>query len=236
MNFKKLGLIAFTGFAFLTVNAQTEEKKLAIGFQTGLSEYTGDLGNGFGQFSFKSRPVTGTSKTSNPGFVGMSLYMYLNPRVDLALSMNYGEWGYYLAEDKNFNTRFISSDLSLRYKVFGNRFKKVQPYLSVGIGARSMSRIDSIHLHHNHDFDENHQNEFNLLAGLGFKINMIPHLTLTVQSVYGITNNDKAEGKPNLEHYGYDQFLNHSVGISYYFDPVQVHKLLHEKISKLFKK
>ncbi len=232
MNFKKIGLIAFTGLSFLSANAQTAEKKLAIGFQLGLSEYAGDLGNGFGQFSFQSRPLQGTSKGSNPGFAGMSLAMYVNPYIDLALSMNAGEWGYYLANDKSFNSRFMATDLSLRYKLLGERCKKVQPFVSVGIGTRSISRIDSVIFQNKHDFDDEHQREINLLAGIGFKVNVIPHITLTVQSVFGMTNNDQAEGSPNLEHYGYDQFLNHSIGISYQFDPIQVHNHLHEKVRK----
>jgi opacity protein-like surface antigen len=236
MNFKKIGLIAFTGLSFFSANAQTADKKLAIGFQLGLSEYAGDLGNGFGQFSMKSRPIQGTIKGSNPGFAGMSLAMYVNPYIDLALSMNVGEWGYYLANDKSFNSHFMASDLSLRYKLLGERSKKVQPYLLVGVGARSISRIDSVIYHSNHDFDNEHQREINLLAGIGLKINMIPNVTLTLQTVYGMTNNDKVEGSPRLEHYGYDQFLNHSIGISYQFDPIKVHNHIHEKVSKLFKK
>lgn len=236
MNLKKALLIAFTGISLISVQAQTSQNRLALGLQVGLSEYSGDLGNGFGQFSLKSRPVQGTTKGSNPGFSGLTLAYYLNSNVDLTFTMNYGEWGYYLTDDNSFNTRFRSNDLSIRYKVFGDRFKKIQPYLSFGIGSRNISRIDSVIYHKMHDFDSNHQAEINLLAGIGFKLNVHPKITITIQSIYGLTNNDQAEGKPYLEHYAYDQFLNHSIGLHYQINPIQVHNKIHETVSKWLKK
>src|SRR6478609_2831048 len=70
-------------FAALVVSAQTEEKKWNIGVHGGLSQYNGDIGNGFYN-----------SDQASYGFAGLSMSRYLSKHFDATIFFTRGEVGY----------------------------------------------------------------------------------------------------------------------------------------------
>ena len=81
---KKLLLTFLTiWLSCFALNAQTQERPFALGLWGGLTQYNGDLGNGFYDMS-----------QTQFGHVGLNAAWYVNPHFDFVINGTYGNIGY----------------------------------------------------------------------------------------------------------------------------------------------
>lgn len=202
-----------TGLFFLLphlIFSQTPATPWIIGIHAGISEYRGEMGNGFFDMHLTSSTFyndEGIQIQKNlPGMLGISATRYINPKFDISTQIHHGEWGYYNASKTKFFFRsFNLLTLDLRYKLPGFDNSALTPYLIGGIGYRNISIYDS-----KRNFQ--HEAVFPLGAGISYRLNKL--FVLNLQSNIGFTSNDLADGIKSTNTFGRDQYWNHSLGIS----------------------
>ena len=114
--------------ALQLINAQTADKKFAIGISGIRNEYNGDYGNGMFDFKQSMYPAA-----------GLSLSAYLSPSFNLGLQGSYGNYGYVESDTEYFNGRKVDVSLFTHYK-FDNGYllskeTRFSPFLSLGVGV-----------------------------------------------------------------------------------------------------
>src|SRR5688572_17756263 len=126
---KKVILLLSSCLLAFTASSQTDEKKWNVGLHGGLSEYQGDLGNGFY-----------STDQASYGFAGLSVSRYLSRHFDASLFFSRGEMGYLdhnkksAIEDQNhFLLRHNTCNLVLRFYFTGPQ-AIVRPYIFGGAG------------------------------------------------------------------------------------------------------
>ena len=210
---KKLRLLSvLVAFCTSQLFAQTADYKWAVGLNFGYSEYNGDLGNGFFKFDFLQKRILTTNgmgiRNTNPGIYGLTVSKYQSRFFDFAGQFYMGEWGHFTTTYQSFYTRFGSLDANARFKFLGKENSRITPYITVGLGGRYV-KVDEPN-----DFGKSSYTEVTIPAGLGLNIKCEERVYLNIQSQFGWTNNDQAEGSVKLQHYTWDQYLNHTVGLN----------------------
>lgn len=205
----------FCMFMFFNAQSQTPDKKWAIGLNLGLSEYSGDMGNGFLKFDLAPHRIYNETKSgithNNPGFYGLNISRYMNSRVDLNVSGSYGETGYYSSLERNFYHKFLYVDATIRWKFMANDNACVKPYFMVGLGVRRT------YLPAGNSFNVDMVDDIVIPVGIGMNIKCSESVNFNVQSHYGWTNGDMVEGNSNYTRFSFDQLWHHSIGLSYSF-------------------
>src|SRR4051812_1074713 len=74
------------------LQAQTNERPFALGVFGGLTQYNGDLGNGFYDMS-----------QNQYGHIGLNAAWYITPHFDFTMNAGYGSIGYTENSVKNFH-------------------------------------------------------------------------------------------------------------------------------------
>ncbi|WP_298223813.1 OmpA family protein [Flavobacterium sp.] len=190
---KKLLLLAICFAATLSTQAQTKDRKWAVGLHGGAIQYHGDLGHDF----------YSNSKTAY-GFGGISFAAYLNSHMDVQVLYTRGTLGYDSGVT-GFKSDFSSISANLRI-YFLNSDWMVRPYGFGGIGAILFDR------------QLNFQKELIDTAlpsaggGLTFQLN--DAIAINLQETFLFTNNDARDGVVSGAD---DDFLMHSVGVTYSF-------------------
>ncbi|MFO7616388.1 MAG: OmpA family protein [Bacteroidales bacterium] len=195
-------LISIAAIIFLMVNAfgQNADKKWSVGVIVGKPEYVGDLGNGFLDF------------VPHYATIGLSGARYLTPSFDLALQVEYGDYGYFQDWTTNFLANMVNGSLLLKYKLNNGYLllekARIAPFLAVGAGLavfsqgrdldvrpgiRTLSGTDPI-----------------LPIGGGIRFNIIPALSLQYQLLFNLTGSDDRD---LVTEGGNDHFFNHTVGL-----------------------
>lgn len=223
-----LNCFLFLIFFGFQASAQTSDYKYSATLSAGISEYCGDLGNGFFKFNLGSGRTYYTngiaSTEKKPFFAGISLARYLTKDFDVALSGSTGKWGYYSNANQAFYDNFYYADLTARWKFLGLENSRITPYFLIGIGGRYLqtTKDDEFHGVNQYHFllDNSGKKVLNdvvIPVGLGANIKVKDRIYVNVQSFFGWTSNDRAEGKIILDRLANDLFWHHSIGVSYVF-------------------
>ena len=176
------------------LNAQTVDRRWNIGLHGGITQYNGDLGQGFYDFS-----------QAYYGFGGVSLSYALANHLDLSLMATFGESGF--IEDAELNQRFraITNTYSfnLRYNLLGMGYS-IRPYLFVGVSGISHPEKYTV---------TKTQNDWGFPLGIGFNFPLGDVVNLQLQETIIYTNDDKIDG---LEIGDYnDGFMLHTLGLTF---------------------
>jgi OmpA-OmpF porin, OOP family len=197
MNLRLLALGAIVGIS-LTANAQSSEKKLAVGLYTGISDYHGDLNH---QWFNINKDAWRTQ-------LGATIMYYVNPWINAGIDLGYGEHGFHVPNTNGFRADVFKANLQGRLKFNNGSWMKedarFQPYLFGGLGLGLVQE----------DADAPASNvpgsDFTGNLGLGFNVMLTDYLGLNYNLNWAYTNHDKRD---NLSNGKNDQFMIHSVGI-----------------------
>lgn len=206
------------GFVYQT-NAQSADRKWAIGAYGSLFEYQGDFGDEFFSFDFEQIEVGG----------GMYVSKYLNPSFDLVGRFSIGELNYIGDEDSKFEgSRFhstiVSSNLNLVYK-FNNGYLIPEdfilgPFVAAGVGGVYAASEGRTSVWEDHHTKKRVVTPGDIYAGLGFKIRATKALSVVLQSGIHVPLSDRIDGGENGGGCNVDKYLEHSLGIELSFaDP-----------------
>lgn len=201
MNLKLLIIGTILGLS-LNANAQSAEKKLAVGICAGVSDYRGELN----QEWFNMNKAFRTQ-------VGVTIIYYVNPWVNAGLDLGYGEHGFHvdgstLGQANGFRGDVLKANLQARLKFNNGTWIKedalVQPYIFGGLGVANTfedSDIPSIN---------NPGVALTLNTGLGFNVMLTDYLGLNYNLNYAYQTSDNTD---HTENGAGDQFIIHSMGI-----------------------
>jgi OmpA-OmpF porin, OOP family len=191
----------------ILLNGQNMENKWAFGFHLGISEYQGDLGNGFFQFHVKPTSFYDLDHTliqkNRPGIVQVSVTNQLNPLNQLSLVFSHGEWGYF--KQNTFFFKGINSiEAQWKHFLIPEVEFPIQPYLVSGIGYRNFHVSPNKNSFHH---------EIVVPLGIGLNLHFSQFWYLNFQSNIGFTTGDIGDGIVDVTKSPFDKYWNHSLGI-----------------------
>lgn len=212
-------------------NAQTKDMPWQLGLGTGISEYAGDMGNGFFKFDIQNYDITNTLNSTTkrqPFMLNITASRYLNSLFDLSAKAYMGEWGYYNKVNPivsgpklgNFYRQTFGMEVTPRWKFLDNEKAMFVPYVTAGIGFRRVQMPDNSNGMYgfkigNNQYDGMGIYELTIPAGLGLNICFTERIGMNLQSNYMWTNNDKSEGIATYEELTYDQAWFHTIGLTF---------------------
>lgn len=191
--------------AFSTLYAQNADRRIGLGVHVGKNEYSGDLGNGLLFNLFESNDNV---PHVFYGFLGMSLYAYLNPSFDIGLSGTFGDYGFFVNPEENFWGKKTAISLRLEYK-FNNGYifsedSRFAPSVFAGVGGASYADKDKMTSRINHGVD--------VITPVGFNLKYFFNDWLATR--YQMTGNFTYQDKRDfIERDMNDFFLQHSIGL-----------------------
>ncbi len=198
-------LLAGTNF----VQSQTRHNPWALTGMIGITEYSGDMGNGFFKFDLKPTSfydLDGNLRQKNePGVAGASLTRYISPKLNVSLSYLHGEWGFHTQDNSSyFFKRMNSVDVHFQWKFLGLYDDPIiNPFIIAGIGYRNIHMKDSL--------TSGLQNEITLPLGLGLNFRLTKGMYITAQSYFAFTSADAGDGR-SIDFN--DKIWNHTIGLS----------------------
>lgn len=176
-----------------TVQAQSSDRKFALGINGGLSDYHGELNQQWFNFDKAFR-----------GQLGLSGSYYLNPWFNLGLDATVGHVGHQ-NNLGHFRATMGQGNLNLRLKFNNGKWlkedSKFQPYIFIGTGALHMLKDSNLNVPGT-DWTGN--------AGAGFNIMFNEKIGLNYNLNYLMTNHDKRD---NISSGKNDQFMIHTIGL-----------------------
>ena len=192
-------------------NAQTADKKWALGAQFGFLEYQGDYANGF--YTFK------------PNFaLGASVARYLNPSFDFLLHVHYGEtqsanarFRTAMPENLNFQAKMSNLSLQFKYKLNnGYMLKESAIFAPFFLGGVGVSVAKSSGTGINNQVFTNQQFVSPVLKfGVGVNLAVSKSISVNIQSILMSPLIDKIDGwypATNVNR-NPDYFLESSLGL-----------------------
>lgn len=201
----KLRLLVFAvvfGFT-LSANAQSADRKLAVGIYTGISDYHGEL----------NREWFNINKEAWRTQVGASIMYYVNPWLNAGLDIGHGEHGFHIDGTTNgmangFRAKVLKANLQARLKFNNGSWMPedamFQPYIFGGFGIANTSEdpdVPSINTP---------GTALTLNTGLGFNVMLTDYLGLNYNLNYAYQTSDDSDN--NINGAG-DNFMIHSLGI-----------------------
>lgn len=174
------------------LTAQTAEQPFTLGLWTGLTQYNGDLGQGF-----YSGGNDGTRM-----HLGVAASWHIAPRLDFSSNLTLGSWGYAEEGGKSFEAAQQQVNGHFRIKLFTDDQHPVNPFGFAGIGLSRLSKTD------------NPGTDMFIPFGFGIKTKVGKQLHLVVQETFAYTDHDDRDGVNNRDN---DAFMMHSIGISWAF-------------------
>jgi OOP family OmpA-OmpF porin len=198
------------GMATPNTQAQTADRKTAIGINVSLEQYRGNMGSDFWDL--------GSPKEFRVGGGG-HITRYLSPSFDISLLGNYET--YRFSGDRagdNFELRNGMIDLGLKLKLNNGKIIKedafIQPYL-MGGGGMFLANSDGNVAGQGHFFNQIRRPEVFGAAGLRFRLSDAVALDLQTSQHYPFTERtDNLYGPANPADKLYDRFLVHSLGLT----------------------
>ncbi len=172
--------------------AQTAERPFAIGLWGGLTQYNGDLGQGF--YNSKDQDAQ--------MHIGLTTAWFINSHFDFSMNATLGTYGYRENALKNFEADQLQWNAHVRACLFKEERFKVNPYGFAGIGVGYLNNI------------KRPGTDLFIPFGAGLKISLTDRLGMIVQETFAYTdhdNRDKEEKDNN------DAFLMHSLGLTWNF-------------------
>ena len=208
--------------------AQTKEMPWQVGLGLGISEYSGDMGNGFFKFDLTSQTLpsnNGKNNQNTPGVGFLTVNKYVSKDFDLSLRGYAGEWGYFkdMKPSNSFYRTTLGLDFTPRWKFLANEKARFVPYLTAGVGIRRVSMPFSNDQFGINGSDKSAIYEFAVPIGFGLNVAITEKIGLNLQSNYVWTNNDFSESGPsNNASFSFDQAWFHSIGFTYNFSKMKV--------------
>ena len=197
--------ILFTACCFLIlikVNSQTKDEKWNVGVHGGMSQYSGDLGQGWY-----------STDQAIYGFAGVSLSRYLNNHLDANLLLTQGQLGYLAPRDfssnldYNFRVNLSTANILLRYNPF-SRESVFGPYLFIGGTIINQKTIENI----NYSV-RSKKIDFALpTAGVGFHLRFGPYVSFQFQEMFMYTWADDIDHRVDGSN---DMYLFHTIGLTF---------------------
>ncbi len=184
------------------IKAQTIEEKWNAGVHAGMTQYSGDLGQGFY-----------SSKQAIYGFAGVSASRYLTERLDATLLFTNGEAGYLTSRDYtqdinldyNFHVSLTTLNLALRYNL-RDREHILVPYVYGGASVIRQKQVSTGKLNKK-------PLEFALpTGGVGLNVRINPTIALQLQEMFMYTMSDKVDSRVKDLN---DAYLFHTLGITF---------------------
>ena len=206
--------ITFTSFS------QTKDLPWQVGLGVGLSEYSGDLGNGFFLFDLTGHNIgpIGATKKNTPGIGVITVNKYLNSNFDLSLRGYYGEWGYY-KENSPLNYFFrnmVGVECTPRWKFLAMDNAKFVPYLTAGVGFGRITMNTKDDKYGIFGLDKSYLYQFTIPMGLGINVNLTEKIGLNLQSNFMWTSCDDVDQKNNTNNtFSTDAAWLHTIGITF---------------------
>jgi outer membrane protein OmpA-like peptidoglycan-associated protein len=183
--------------AVSTLSAQNADRRIGLGVHFGKNEYSGDLGNGFFDWS---QPFY--------GFLGVSLYAYLNPSFDIGFSGSRGDYGYSLDAQNSMFGRKTDASFRLVYKLNNgyilSETSRFAPSIFAGVGGATYRNPEERSRKINHGVD--------VILPVGFNLKYIFTDWLALR--YQLTGNFTFEDKRDyiVEEMN-DFYWQHSLGL-----------------------
>ncbi len=172
--------------------SQTAGRPFAIGLWGGLTQYNGDLGQGFYNSKGQDAQL----------HIGLTTSWFISSHFDFSMNATLGTLGYYENQVKNFEADHLQWNSHIRASLFKEERFKINPYGFVGIGLGYMNNI------------KRPGTDLFIPFGAGLKISLTERLGMLLQETFAYTdhdNRDKEEKKDN------DAFLMHSLGLTWNF-------------------
>ncbi|WP_303310449.1 OmpA family protein [Hymenobacter sp. BT730] len=192
--------------------AQTADRKTAIGLNISAMQYKGNFGSDYWKFD------------ENKYAPGLTISRYLTPGLDLQLSGNYVEFKKTAPAGPNlygstFATNVVNVNLGLKLKLNNGwalkEESRIQPYLLAAPGLTYMSREGTINRNNqviNTDEDKNH---FDLFGAAGINFQLGESVGLFVQTGQHFPLGANIDGDPARDDNKIDdRFLQHTVGLN----------------------
>ena len=190
--------------------AQTADRKTAIGATVSLLQYRGNMGTDFWDLAYPKEFRVGG---------GAHITRYLSPSFDVSLLGNYETYRFSSnVPGNNFETRAGMVDLGLKLKLANGKIIKedafIRPYLMGGGGMYlANSEGNRSGRTNTHFFNQIRRPEVFGAAGLRFRLSDAVALDLQTSQHYPFTERtDDLYGKPDDKLY--DRFLLHSLGLT----------------------
>lgn len=199
---KKLLLMLGCLFVFSSLYTQTKDEKWNLGIYGGLTQYSGDLGQGFYNFDQAAY-----------GHAGLSLSRYLNQRFDAVFMLTRGQVGYLAPRnfeenqtaDYNFRNNISTANVFLRYNIRSKDYNFV-PFVFLGAGIIKQATTRENHL----SFRK--KSDFALpAAGIGFMYQFNPYIAAQFQETFMYTSSDREDFRVEATN---DMYLMHSIGLT----------------------
>lgn len=172
-------ILAATLFAFTSSIAQTTERKLSIGINSGLTDYHGELDHSWFNLDKAAR-----------GNVGLSVMYNLNKYFNTGIMASYGGFGYHAGEGVGVNANMLHANAQLRFKLNNDLIlketSKFKPYLFIGTGLSNYTNVDNSDLVEGTDWTGN--------AGAGVTYMFTDLIGVNYNFNYAMTNRDKRDG------------------------------------------
>jgi len=194
--------------------AQTRDNPWALGIHTGISEYNGEMGNGFFKFDLTSHAIWNklgdnvwTDHYNNPGMLGFSLSKFQSSMFDFDLRVFHGEAGYFKDSVTFFYRVMNYGDISARWKFLNSETARFIPYLSLGFGLRNVPTVSEA-------VDESIM-DLIIPVGLGVKIRATNRISVNVNTYFGLNFGDKVDATTTTS--ANDMLWHHTIGVAFNF-------------------
>ncbi|MDU0371901.1 OmpA family protein [Hymenobacter endophyticus] len=187
--------------------AQTADRKTAIGLNVSAMQYKGNFGSDYWKFG------------ENKYAPGITFSRYISQGLDVQLSGNYVEFKkdapagapYF---GSNFATNVVNVNLGLKFKLFKDD-SPVRPYLLAAPGLTYTSREGTINRNGTSTNIANDKNHFDLFGAAGIDFHLGEAVTLFVQTGQHVPLNANIDGDPVRDDNKFDdRFLQHTVGLN----------------------
>ncbi|MBL7923139.1 MAG: OmpA family protein [Bacteroidia bacterium] len=170
--------------------SQTAQKPFALGLWGGLTQYNGDLGQGFYNSQGQDAHM----------HVGLTTAWYVASHFDFAMNATVGSFGYREDQLNNFEADQLQWNGHMRVSLFKEERFKINPYGFAGIGISYLNKL------------KRPGTDLYFPFGAGLKISLSDRFSLNLQETFAYTDHDNRdkEAKDNN-----DAFLMHSIGLSW---------------------
>jgi OOP family OmpA-OmpF porin len=208
-------LLVAAGLNATSAQAQTPDRKTAIGANVSYLQYQGNLGGDFGVMHFPLQVG-----------VGAHITRYLSPTFDISVLGNYQKYRFTAdaAPRNEFNAKIATFDLGLKLKFNNGKFIKedafIQPYL-MGGGGFFVANSEGNYLTFNPNLTATSGRFFNQVrrpevfgqAGLRFRLAPAVALDITASQHYAFTGDNIDVDNSSSGKY-YDRFLIYGAGLT----------------------
>lgn len=194
------------GMAAPGAQAQTADRKIALGGNVSLLQYHGNMGSDFGNLTYPKHLRVGG---------GGHISYYLSPSFDLSVLGNYETYRFHTNQPgTDFEAQIGMVDLGLKLKLNNGKILKedffVQPYLMGGGGMFLTNSYGGVN--GRNFYNQIRRPEVFGLAGLRFRLTDAVALDLTTSQHYPFT--ERTDNIDDPENTLNDRFLVHSLGLT----------------------